>query len=336
MTAKLGFGCVNLGSAASELSWSAQIRLIGDAIDRGITVFDTADAYGSGVSEILLGKAIAGRRDQVTISTKGGYLFRPRSPIEQRARRLAGRGLTQARQLADRLTSSSADDEADHGGAPAPSNAGGGYTAQDFSPTHLRNAVHASLQRLGTDHIDIYQLHGPNEVHDDLLAELDDLRTAGTIGAFGIGAESLADAEAWLAVEQVGQIFLAFGLLDPYAASSVLPQARATGRKVWIRGVLGGGVLAAAMRDPNEVADHAKHQAITELVAIAADAGLGLDQLAIGWAIRPDEVDAVVLGMSSPRHLTRNLDLFAQPPLDDDLIARIDDCLARTLEPDPS
>lgn len=339
MSAELGFGCVNLGSATADLSPAEQTRLVTAALDRGVRAFDTADAYGNGASERILGRAIRGRRDDVTISTKGGYVFRPRSAIEQRARRLAWQAIEWRRGRG--RPQSDPDGAASDGATPAgpttgsaPTTGGGSYDEQAFTPAHLRAAVEGSLRRLGTDHIDVYQLHGPDERHDDLLAQLDDLRTAGTIGAFGIGAESLESATDWLDVPEIGLVFVAYGLLDPAAADTVIPLARAEGRRVWARGVLGGGVLSAAERDPDRIAGHWKYPAIVELQGLATEAGLGLDELAVGWARRNPDIETIVLGIGSTRHLDRNVELFARPPLDDDLVVRIDEILARLLTSD--
>ncbi len=326
MSPGLGFGCVNLGSATSTASAAEQVRLVRAAVDRGVTAFDTADAYGNGASERILGRALGRRRHEVTISTKGGYVFRSRSGLEQRARRLAWRLVELRRRRAATPT-----DSATPAAGTTPAAGGGSYTEQDFTPAHLRAAVEASLRRLGTDHLDVYQLHGPDHVHDDLLAQLDDLRQAGTIGAFGIGAESLGSAQDWLDVPEIGLVFVAYGLLDPEAATSIFPRAVADGRLVWARGVLGGGVLAAAERDPAQIAGHWKYPAIVELQALASEAGMGLDELAVGWARRDPAIDTIVLGMGSTGHLDRNVELFARDPLDDDLVARVDHTLARTL-----
>ena len=86
----LGFGCVNLGSASSGRSTRDDVRLVREAVDLGVRRFDTADVYGSGASERTLGRALATRRDEVFVATKGGYVFRERTGAEQAARRIVG------------------------------------------------------------------------------------------------------------------------------------------------------------------------------------------------------------------------------------------------------
>jgi aryl-alcohol dehydrogenase-like predicted oxidoreductase len=94
------------------------IRGIHTALDLGITLFDTADVYGCGHSERVLGRALVMHRDEVVISTKFGLQF----------------------------------DEATRTGA-----------GTDVSPEYVRRACEASLRRLGTDRIDLYQLHAGAE-----------------------------------------------------------------------------------------------------------------------------------------------------------------------------
>ncbi|MFE4454092.1 aldo/keto reductase [Streptomyces sp. NPDC056796] len=120
----LGFGCWAIGgewSAAdgSPLGWGEvddeeSVAAIRRALDLGVTFFDTADVYGAGHSERVLGRALAGRRDEAFVATKWGNLF------DERTRTMDG---------------------------------------ADRSPAYAREALVASLRRLGTDRIDLYQLH---------------------------------------------------------------------------------------------------------------------------------------------------------------------------------
>ena len=95
---RVGLGCVNLGSSTGT-SERAGVRLVHAALDAGITLFDTADAYGAGASERVLGRALRGRREGVEIATKGGYCFEQRSMLEQRVRRLAAPAIAGLRRV---------------------------------------------------------------------------------------------------------------------------------------------------------------------------------------------------------------------------------------------
>ncbi|MCL7377122.1 aldo/keto reductase [Streptomyces sp. 35G-GA-8] len=120
----LGFGCWAIGgewqdTAGHPLGWGAvddeeSVAAIRRAIELGVTFFDTADAYGTGHSERVLGRAVRGRRDEVVIATKWGNV------CDETTRTMVG---------------------------------------ADDTPAYARRALAASLRRLGTDHIDLYQLH---------------------------------------------------------------------------------------------------------------------------------------------------------------------------------
>src|SRR5687768_16463129 len=81
---RVGLGCARLGSAAPGYGWRRSVHLVQSAIDADVTYFDTADAYQSGTSELVLGRALRGLRGAVSVATKGGYQFTERSPLESR------------------------------------------------------------------------------------------------------------------------------------------------------------------------------------------------------------------------------------------------------------
>ena len=108
----IGFGCCPMG----RHGWGAVaeedlLRAVEAALARGICLFDTADVYGLGTSETILGRALRGCRERAIIATKFGVRVE------------------------------------------------GGRTSYDTSPAWIREAVEGSLRRLGTDRIDLYQMH---------------------------------------------------------------------------------------------------------------------------------------------------------------------------------
>jgi len=150
----LGLGCWAIGGRTqfrgSEFGWGQidegeAIRAIQIAVDGGITFLDTADIYGTGRSERIVGQALGGRRDRVLVATKFGLTF-------------------------DEYT--------------------GNMTGRDASPTYIRHACEASLRRLGTDYIDLYQFHlgnyDPASV-DPVLDALDGLVAEGKIRYYAWG-----------------------------------------------------------------------------------------------------------------------------------------------------
>jgi aryl-alcohol dehydrogenase-like predicted oxidoreductase len=129
----VGLGCNNFGS---RLDAAATAAVVGEALDNGVTLFDTADVYGTGLSEEYLGAALRGRRDAAVIATKFGAVM---------------------------------------------------PDGEGASPKWIDQAVAGSLRRLRTDHIDLYQLHLPDEETpvEDTLEALDRLVAAGTVREIG-------------------------------------------------------------------------------------------------------------------------------------------------------
>jgi len=166
----MGFGCWAIGGPwwyvgedgnqpPSPSGWGVvddqeSIRSIHLAIDLGVNFFDTADAYGCGHSEEVLGKALAGRRDQVVLATKFGKRFDVQKKL---------------------------------------------YFGHKTSPELIRQACEASLRRLNTDYIDLYQFHWGDYDGDTAMVEetLQALVQEGKIRAFGWSTDSIENASAW-------------------------------------------------------------------------------------------------------------------------------------------
>ncbi|MCU1504874.1 MAG: aldo/keto reductase [Ilumatobacteraceae bacterium] len=311
----LGMGCAKLGSASAGYGRRRAVRLVAEAYDSGVRLFDTADAYGAGASESILGEALAGRTDAV-IATKVGYRFRERSAAERALRRLAGsaRGVVGAAR--GRVASRSDD--------PAPHVASGAYTEHDFSTPYIRAAVVASMRRLRVERIDLLQFHGPPPPEHCALPEVaGTLIDDGVIGAFGIGCERLDAAAAWVEVPGLASIQLPFGVLDPQAAATTIPRARALGVGILLRGVLGGGVLARFVRGETTGLDPLRQTRVEQLAALAAEHGVDVLQLAVWYALRVVPADAILLGITSAEQLASNVAMVATPLDSSETIERI-------------
>jgi aryl-alcohol dehydrogenase-like predicted oxidoreductase len=302
---QLGLGCARLGSIAAGMGRRASIRLIHEAVDRGITWFDTADAYTAGTSEALLGAALGNRRDDVQVATKGGFVFADRGPLARHVRMLAAPLLSRRRRSTPAAP------------AVSPPGLGGGarYETQDFSPAHLTAALDASLRRLRTEHVDVYQLHGfgRSDAHTepDAIAAIDDWAAsaiaAGKLGRLGLAAESLEQAALAPRFGRLGAVQLPFGLLDPEAGESLIASNHGAGRHVTVRGVLGAGLLAGPPA-PGEPKAARIHQVRT----LAGELGVSPLQVALWFTQRPD-VDVVLVGMASRRHIDDIVRWFSNP-----------------------
>ena len=308
---RLGLGCVRLGSVSEGNGWAADVRLVRDALDCGVTVFDTADVYGNGMSERVLGEALRGRRDEVVIATKVGYVHRGRSRGAYRGLRAGLRATQLARSVRPSPSSGS------HGPVRASSNPS--YQRQDFSVEYLTKAVEASLRRLRTDHVDVLFLHGPPSVMIDVIDGLEPLRTSGKAVRIGIGAETGVSARAWLdspARDCIDVVQLPFGLLDP-GLSSLLNSIGADGVDVWARGVLGSGLIPLPQHRPASTSEETWAMA-SALAELARDSGVGLLELAFAYVRSHDVISTTLVGVRSREHLTDDVRIFehgAVPPL---------------------
>lgn len=199
----IGFGCWAIGGpftldgradgygATDDRESVAAVRR---GLELGVTFFDTADVYGTGHSERILGEALRTRRDEVVIATKFGYTF-------DAARRAAA--------------------------------------GQDVTPAYIRRACEDSLRRLGTDRIDLYQLH---------VGDLPAAAAAATrAAAIQHDLNVLSDAPAMLAVceasglASVNRTPLGMGLLTgKFTRGDRLPDSDVRAAQPWVRYFAGG------------------------------------------------------------------------------------------------
>jgi len=188
---------------------------------------------------------------------------------------------------------------------------------------YLRNALEGSLRRLGTDYVDVYQLHGPGTPALDGAMELmSDLVSEGKIRAFGVGLETLHDAVSWARCPGIASIQVPFGVLDPQAGSELIPAARARGVDVIARGVFASGLLIRAASGTGMALEQARRRDAVEAVARAL--GVSVLQVATWYVASTPGVRIMLVGTMSQRHLREASDwLRAAPPSDlDDSISR--------------
>jgi aryl-alcohol dehydrogenase-like predicted oxidoreductase len=142
----LGLGCMGMSWAYGPRDDAESVATVHEAIDLGITFFDTAEVYGPYENEKLLGRALQGRRDRVVIATKFGFKIGP----------------------------------------------DGKTAGTDSRPEHVQAVVDASLQRLGTDHIDLFYQHrvDPNVPIEDTVGAMAEAVKAGKIRYLGLSEAS--------------------------------------------------------------------------------------------------------------------------------------------------
>jgi aryl-alcohol dehydrogenase-like predicted oxidoreductase len=260
-------------------------RLVDVCLDAGLTMFDSADIYSDGQAEEILGKAIAGRRDRVLISTKASFR---------------------------------------HG--PGPNDIGS-------SRIHLLRAVDASLTRLDTDHIDLFQLHGFDAVTpvEEVLHTLDDLVRAGKIRYIGASnfsgwhlMKSLAVSEKYgLARYVAHQAY--YSLVGREYEWELMPLGldQKVGAVVW--SPLGWARLTGKIRRSQprpevsrlhdkqnveagpQMADEYLYGVIDVLDALAAETGKTVPQIALNWLLQRPTVSTLIIGARNEEQLLQNL-----------------------------
>lgn len=267
---EIGLGCMSLGTEEGKA-----VAIVHEALDRGVTLLDTADLYDAGRNEELVGKAIRGRREQVVLATKVGN------------RRVPGQE---------------------------------GWT-WDASKAYILSAVRDSLKRLGTDYIDLYQLHGGtlDDPIDDTIEAFEQLKREGVIRAYGISSIRPNVIREYVARSTIASVMNQYSILDRRAEETVLPLLRDNGISVIARGPLASGALATGRQPAKGALDYELDElvALRERLETLTGEGSGLTELAIRYSLSDPAIAAVVPGASSREQLLLNLAAADASPLTD-------------------
>jgi aryl-alcohol dehydrogenase-like predicted oxidoreductase len=286
----VGVGCNQFGRRVDA---PGAARIVHAALDAGVTLFDTADVYGGGESERLLGAALRGRRDAAIVATKVGSQM--------------GEG---------------------------PYNSGA-------SRRHIRDGVEASLRRLGTDWIDLYQIHVPDADTpiEETLSALDDLVHEGKvryIGCSNFSSWQIADADWTSYIHHFSRFISAqneYSLLNRGVEAEVAPACEHFGLGLipyfpLMRGLLTGryrrgetppegGRLSGEAGD--EFLTDANFDIVEGLSAYARHKGTDLLGVAIGGLLAQPAVVSVIAGASQPEQVLANVEAAEWVPSPEDL-----------------
>jgi aryl-alcohol dehydrogenase-like predicted oxidoreductase len=263
---RLGFGTAQLtgpGYWGPRGARADAVAVLRRAVERGVTLVDTADNYGPDLAEELVAEALHPYPEGLVVATKGGVVRTSDS-----AWHIAGR------------------------------------------PEQLRAMCEASLRRLRTGTIDLYQLHrlDPEVPVADQLGTLMELRREGKIRHIGLDTVSVAQLEQALALAPVVSVQNRFNLLDR-ESEDVLKACEAHGLAFLPWFPLANGALTGS--------------AAAELDAVAARHGATRGQIALAWLLHRSPVLLPTPGTGSLAHLEENLDA-ASVRLDPDDLARLE------------
>ena len=298
----------------SQVEAEQATACVREALELGVTTFDTADVYAGTKAETVLGDALQGvRRESYELFTK---VYFP---------------------------------------------TGDGPNDRGLSRKHIRESCEASLRRLRTDHIDLYQAHRYDHATplEETLRAFDDLVRAGKVNYVGVSEWRASEiADALRIADQMGldrlvssqpQYSMLWRVIEP----EVLPLCKeeGIGQIVWSpigQGVLTGKYLpgqpppeGSRATDPNGSAFIGRMlrdevlERVQQLRPLADEAGLTMAGLAVAWVLQEPGVSSAIVGASRPEQL-RDSVAAAGVRLDPALLARVDEVLGDGVVRDPS
>lgn len=284
----LGMGCGRIGSVPRPRDLRSALDAISLALASGINFLDTADSYGRGLSEALLGRAVSGRREDVLIATKCGMLKTP--PAFLRAATTRPTPGPNAR--APRMRDASAQLL---------------RSRRCYEPRYVRRSAGASLRRLRRDHIDLFLLHSPPTevlVRADFVEAFDELKAAGRIRFWGVSVRSSDDALLAMKLPGIAAIEIELNICEHDALRDVLPQARSRGVGVIARQPFASGGVLRAWRERGGNRPETSADSLTR-----ADALTQKDVLdaSLHFVLRAEGVATVIAGMTKPEHVAANV-----------------------------
>jgi len=243
----IGFGCMSL----PEDEKSA-IPVLHKAIELGINYLDTADIYNDGINELIIGKAIKGKRDNVVLASKAGNVRRPDGGL-------------------------------------------------DWNPTkqHILSSIEGSLERLQTDRIDLYQLHGGTiqDNIDETFEAFELLKQQGKIRYYGISSIRPNVIKEYIKKSSIVSVMTQYSLLDRRPEEVTLELLHQNNIGVLVRGSVAQGLLINKVAKPYldfSVEDVAKMaRAVNKLSGKERTA----TQTAIKYVFHQKAVTSAVVGM---------------------------------------
>ena len=219
-----------------------------------------------------------------------------------------------------------------------------------YAPDDLRAACENSLKRLGSDYIDLYMLHWPNDEHPigDSIGVLEALKQAGKIREYGVSNFGKRNLESLLEVtSSCASNQLNYSLLFRAIEDEVLPQNCENGISVVTYSSLCQGLLSGKYSSPNELQEdrtrtrhfscerpHARHSetgheeltfaTIERIREISVESGISMTELSLAWLLSKKGVTSVIAGARSVAH-AKAVATASDLRLDSDLIARLDE-----------
>ena len=262
---RIGFGCMSLPADEKEA-----IPVLHKAIDAGINYLDTADIYNDGINEMIIGKAIQGKRDKIIIASKAGNVRR----------------------------------------------SDGGL---DWNPTkkHILSCIDRSLERLNTDYIDLYQLHGGtiNDNIDETIEAFELLILQGKIRYYGISSIRPNVIKEYIHRSSIVSVMTQYSLLDRRPEEETLDLLHKNNIGVMVRGSVAQGLLMdkpAKTYLDYSAGDVAKMAAVVHGIS---NKERSATQSAIKYVLHNKAVTSAVVGMRTIEQVEEAINTLNVPDL---------------------
>ena len=298
----------------SQVETESAIKCVREALNQGITTFDTADVYANTKAEVVLAKALKGvRRESYELFTK---VYWPTGP---------------------------------------------GKNDRGLSRKHIMESCHASLKRLNTDHIDLYQLHRFDfeTPLEESLGALDDLVRQGKVIYVGFSEWTAEQIARGLKIQDQGGYNRFVSSQPQYSAlwrvieAEVVPlsQREGIGQIVWspmAQGVLTGKYLPGKKAPAGSRATDKKSgaamisrwmkddvlEAVQLLKPIAESVDLSMSQMALAWVLQNPNISSAIMGATKPAQIKDNVKASGVklPP---EVMKAIDGAIGKVAERDP-
>lgn len=296
MVSALGLGCFSFSSGYGDVSEAESLATIDRALELGCNFLDTADMYGAGHNERLVGRAIAGRRERIILATKAGFVW----------------------------------------------NDNGKVTGRDGRPEHIRAACEASLERLGTDYIDLFYLHrvDPRVPVEESMGAIAGLVDEGKVLHAGISEATEEELRRAHAVHPIAALQSEYSLWTRQPERDVLPACAELGIGFVAFCPLGRGFLTAKLKTDELGQGDARRtmprfegenlsrnvELLAVLQGIAREKGCTTAQLALAWLLGRGDNMTAIPGTRRAAHFEENFGAM-EYRLSSDEIRRIDQAL---------
>jgi len=285
----IGYGAMGLEGYYGSADEAAAERVIEHALDVGCTFIDTADAYGNGHNEELIGRTLVPRRDEAFVATKFGIVFDP-----------------------------------DESGTEVPT--GWGFSLNiNGTPEYVKRALEKSLIRLKMSHIDLWYAHYPDPKTpiEDTVSAMADAVKEGKVRYLGLSNVTADQVRRAHTIHPIAAVQYEYSLWRREAESDLLPTLRELGIALVPWSPLGAGFLTGTIdtlasedfrnNNPRYQGENfsTNKERFAPLMEVAKKQGITPAQLALAWLLHQGDEIIPIPGTRKPGRVTENADAAA-------------------------